>query len=64
MPKYYVQSGQVRYIIDRPNEHTAISAVLHLVHGKGLLTSLKICVSQAGFDIKLKCYDTDSFLKK
>jgi hypothetical protein len=63
MPKYYVQTGQMRYVIDKTSHHDAIMATLKYFKGKGLLTNLKICVSEIGWTKKLKCYDTDDFLK-
>lgn len=62
MPKYYVQSGQIKYIIDKKNHKEAIVATLKYFHGKGLLTGRKICLSEYGWINGLKCYDTDDFL--
>lgn len=66
MPKYYVKSGQIKYIIDCNDDIGAILAALTHFKGKGLLTGPKICVSETGFEdhSKWKCYDTDKFLKK
>ena len=66
MPKYYVKSGQIKYIIDCNDQSSAILAALYHFKGKGILTGPKICVSESGFeDFKnWKCYNTDEFLKK
>lgn len=66
MPKYYVKSGQIKYIIDRDNHEDAILDTLKHYHGKGLMTSFKICISEQGFEDfrQWKCYDTDGFMKK
>ena len=63
MPKYYVKSGQIKYIVDRASHREAIVYTLKYFKGKGLLTSFKICISEIGWNIKTTCYDTDSFLK-
>jgi hypothetical protein len=63
MPKYYVQSGQMKHIIDRKTRKQAIVDTLIFYRGKGLMTNLKICVSEIGWDIQMTCYETDSFLK-
>jgi hypothetical protein len=64
MPKYYVKSGQIKYIVDRSDHLTAINDTLKSFKGKGLNTALKICVSEVGWNKDLTCYDTDEFLKK
>ena len=63
MPKYYVQSGQIKTVIDRLNHKTAILDVLREHKGKGLLTVEKICLSETGWTAELKCYDIDPYLK-
>lgn len=65
MPKYYVKSGQIKFIIDTSNHLAAIHAALTRYKGRGVMTGPKICISEIGFeDFKSwKCYDTDDFLK-
>lgn len=65
MPKYYIKSGQIKYIIDSANHTTAILAVLRAYKDKKIMRGPKICVSEKGFkDHKSwKCYDADNFLK-
>ena len=65
MPKYYIKSGQIKYIIDSMDHTTAILAALRAYKGKGMMSGPKICVSEKGFkDYKSwDCYDTDNFLK-
>lgn len=62
MPKYYVQSGQLQSIIDRKDTKTAALAVLSKLHGRGLIISPRICVSERGW-YNDKCFDTDTLLK-
>jgi len=65
MPKYYVVSGQIKFIIDAKDELTAILATVSHYRGKGLLFGPQICINQKGFTAqksKQKCYDTDKFL--
>lgn len=66
MPKYYVKSGQIKFIIDTKDHITAIFAALKRFKGRGIVTGPKICVSETGFeDFKnWTCYDTDNFLKE
>jgi len=64
MPKYYVQTGQMKYVVDKPNSDEAIICTLKHFKGKGLVTHSKICVSEFGWGKRLKCYDTDEFLKE
>jgi hypothetical protein len=66
MPKYYIKSGQIKYIIDCNDAVSAILAALYHFKGRGILTGPKVCVSESGFeDFKnWKCYNTDEFLKK
>jgi hypothetical protein len=66
MPKYYVKSGQIKYIIDCNDPISAILAALYHFKGRGLVTGPKICVSECGFESHKtwKCYDTDEYLKK
>jgi hypothetical protein len=63
MPKYYVQSGQIKTVIDRLNHKTAILDVLREYKGKGMLTVEKICLSEIGWTSELICYDIDPYLK-
>ncbi len=65
MAKYYVKSGQIKFIVDCTDHKCAILATLTHYKGKGYITGPKICVSEQGFESfqKWKCYDTDKFLK-
>lgn len=62
MPKYYVFSGQIKHIIDRPTDMVAITDTLEYYKGKGLMTGPKICVSERGWFEDI-CYETDPLLK-
>lgn len=66
MPKYYIKSGQLKYIIDISDHVSAILAALRNYKGRGVITGPKICISETGFDdySNWKCYDTDQFLKR
>jgi hypothetical protein len=66
MPKYYVKSGQIKFIVDSPDETSAILTALKHYKGKGLMTGPKICVSETGFDDHRNwtCDDTDKYIKK
>ena len=64
MPKYYVQSGQIKSVLDRPNHRSAILSVVLMYKGKGMLTVEKICLSETGWTADLTCYDIDPFLKE
>lgn len=66
MPKYYIKSGQLKYIVDSSDHVTAVLAALRHYKGKGIMTGPKICVSEIGFESykSWKCYDTDEYLEK
>lgn len=66
MPKYYIKSGQIKYIIDRDNYQQAILDTLKAYYGKGYMTGPKICVSEIGFENHRfwKCYDTSEYMKQ
>jgi hypothetical protein len=66
MPKYYVKSGQIKFIVDTTDHISAILSALKRFKGRGVITGPKICVSEKGFeDFKnWKCYDTDEYLNK
>lgn len=66
MPKYYVKSGQIKYIIDCNDPESAILSALYHYKGKGIMTGPKICVSENGFENfeNWDCYDTDKYIKK
>jgi hypothetical protein len=66
MPKYYVKSGQIKFIIDSPDHISAILAALKHYKGRGVMTGLKVCISENGFDDfhQWTCYDTDEYIRK
>lgn len=66
MPKYYIKSGPIKYIIDSNDHISAILAALNYYKNKQVMASTKICVSEKGFeDFKSwTCYDTKDFSKK
>lgn len=62
MPKYYIQSGNIQSIIDRKDIETAILDFLYSLHGRGVIVSPKVCISETGWT-EDDCFDTDFFLK-
>jgi len=66
MPKYYVRSGQLYFIIDAIDHGGAILATLKYFKGRGLTSHEKICVTEVGFDDNkhISCYNTDEYLRK
>jgi len=66
MPKYYVKSGEMKFIIDRPDQESAIVATLKHFQGTSTAGSFKICISEKGFeDFKnWVCYDIEDFIRK
>jgi hypothetical protein len=66
MPKYYVTSGQMKFIIDSADEISAILATFRHYKGKGKMPAPTVCVSEHGFDHSenLTCYDTDKYMKQ
>jgi hypothetical protein len=63
MAKYYVSSGQIKHVINRTTHSSAIIDTLKYYKGKGLMTALKICISESGWTRGQICYDIDFFLK-
>jgi hypothetical protein len=65
MPKYYVKSGQIYFIINAQDHKDAVILTLKHFNGKGLITHQNICVSEIGFDDNkhITCYDTDDFMR-
>ena len=66
MPKYYIKSGQIKFIVDCTDHLCAILAALTHYKGKGILTGPKICVGEQGFEDfkKWKCYNTDDYIRR
>lgn len=66
MPKYYVKSGQIKFIINRNTKDQAILDTLRYYNGKGFMSGPKICVSEVGFESfkSWDCYDTDKYMKR
>lgn len=66
MPKYYIKSGDIRYIIDTTDPESAILSALYHYKKKTIIYGSRICVSETGFEDfqNWKCYDIDDFLKK
>lgn len=65
MPKYYVKSGQIKFIIDARNPISAIKKTIKFYLNKNHkpMRSSKICVSEIGFDSfkSWTCFDSKDF---
>lgn len=66
MPKFYVKSGQIKYIIDRKSYKEAIIDTLKYYKYRGFMVGAKICVSEKGFDSFKEwfCYDISDFMEQ
>jgi hypothetical protein len=66
MPKYYVKSGDIKYIIDSNDPESAILAALYYYRQKPIITGSRICVSETGFENfkNWKCYNIDDFKER
>jgi hypothetical protein len=66
VPKYYIKSGEIKYIVDTTDETSAILSALYHYKKKSVMTGPKICVSEKGFESfkDWNCYDIDYYLKK
>lgn len=66
MGKFYIKSGNLKFIIDRDNYKQAISKALIYAKNNKIITGQKICVSEKGF-LTFKewiCYDIIEYLKE
>jgi hypothetical protein len=66
MPKFYVKSGNLRYIIDKEDHQSAITSALIYAKEKGIMTGLRVCYSEQGF-VSFKewvCDDIENYLKE
>lgn len=63
MPKYYVKSGQIQFIIDCNDSESAILSALYHYKDKKIIRAKKICVSETGFidNNKWECHDITKF---
>jgi hypothetical protein len=66
MPKYYIKSGSLKFIIDCADYSSAIEIAIKRYKGRGLMIGPKICVSEQGFEDfrNWTCYDSDPYLNK
>jgi len=53
-------------VIDSSDHVSAILATLKYYKGRGIMTGLKICISENGFDDfhQWTCYETDEYMRK
>ena len=66
MPKYYVKSGHLKFVIDCSDHETAIMTAIKRYKGRRYMIGPKICISEQGLeDFKnWTCYDSDTYLNK
>ena len=66
MPKYYVKSGNLKFIIDCEDHSSAIIMAIKRYKSRWVMIGPKICVSEQGFEDfrSWTCYDSDSYLNK
>lgn len=66
MPKFYVKSGNLKFVIDKNNHQEAIKEALIYANKKGIMTGLRVCYSEQGF-VSFKewiCEDIEDYLKE
>ena len=65
MPKYYIKSGDVKFIVDRQDEQDAIKYAVSYFSDRKILFSPKICITEKGFsDFKTWiCFDTKDYIR-
>jgi hypothetical protein len=65
MPKYYIKSGDIRFIIDSSDHISAILSCLKRYKRSKKQTSNKICISETGFENfkNWDCFDTNKFIQ-
>lgn len=66
MPKYYIKSGQLKFIIDCNDPDSAILHALEHFKDRKIYITKNICISETGFidTNKWKCFDTQDYLKR
>lgn len=66
MPKFYVKSGNLRFVIDKPDHNSAIIDALIYAKQHNILAGLRVCYSEQGFDSFKEwiCLDTHEYLKE
>lgn len=66
MSKFYVKSGDLRFIIDREKYRDAIKEALIFAKNNSIIIGPKICISEKGFQTfkEWTCYDTKEYLQR
>jgi len=66
MPKYYIKSGDIKFIIDTTDPTSAILTTLYKYKNTGVIAGPKICISETGFEDHKKwiCHNTYEYLKR
>jgi hypothetical protein len=66
MPKYYIKSGDIKFIVDSKNTTAAIKKMIAFYKHKKPkpIKSNKICISEIGFDSfkSWKCFEFKDFI--
>lgn len=66
MPKFYIKSGNLKFIVDKKNYYSAIIEALIYAKKNNILTGLRVCYSEQGF-VTFKewiCDDIENYLKE
>jgi len=66
MPKFYVQSGSFKFIINAIDAYSSVNLILQKYKGKGMMFAPSICTNEEGFisNNNQICFDTDSLIRK
>lgn len=66
MPKFYIKSGDLKFIIDRADYNIAIRESVVYAKNNNIITAPKICISEKGF-LTFKewtCYDIKDYSQR
>jgi hypothetical protein len=64
MPKFYILSGQLKYIVDSNSHESAIFFAIEYAREYMISLGSKICISEKGFKDRKNCYNTDEYIKR
>lgn len=66
MPKFYVQSGNFKFIINAIDAYSSVLLILQKYKGRGIMFGPNICTNEEGFISNRNqiCFDTDSLIRK
>lgn len=66
MPKFYIKSGNLKFVIDKHDHKEAIKNALIYAEQHSIMTGLRVCYSEQGF-VSFKewvCEDIENYLKE